>query len=308
MPSGPRKYNYWGHTLRERVSRLFRTLLSSRVTPIAASLSHFVVIDRLSLRVRLPVCSNHFPRPHFKWSSLGCLVRVIRHASAGAGWHGNQVGITGTYCGCLPTYYSFVVWTACVRSMIAGEGAPLWPVRQPVPQQLSNEVLTEIIPQPWLMRGSSAANEPQPLLLLRRIKKQLKHPQVSGVFQRQEQKWSLKKLHIFLKPACQAVNRHPNLWLIFISFLISPAVKCWATSVIKKWGSLRRDSSKLSLTFRSSLFCFSPSSWDDSSSVSSGLSDTLDNISTDDLNTPAYSAGSSSRKSKGAQVTQRISS
>uniref|UniRef100_A0A3Q3F2S0 Neuron navigator 3 n=1 Tax=Labrus bergylta TaxID=56723 RepID=A0A3Q3F2S0_9LABR len=43
-------------------------------------------------------------------------------------------------------------------------------------------------------------------------------------------------------------------------------------------------------------------SWDDSSSVSSGLSDTLDNISTDDLNTPAYSAVSSSRKSKGAQV------
>ncbi|XP_060885850.1 neuron navigator 3 isoform X3 [Labrus mixtus] len=42
-------------------------------------------------------------------------------------------------------------------------------------------------------------------------------------------------------------------------------------------------------------------SWDDSSSVSSGLSDTLDNISTDDLNTPAYSAVSSSRKSKGAQ-------
>ncbi|TDG96848.1 hypothetical protein EPR50_G00233790 [Perca flavescens] len=42
-------------------------------------------------------------------------------------------------------------------------------------------------------------------------------------------------------------------------------------------------------------------SWDDSSSVSSGLSDTLDNISTDDLNTPAYSAVSSSRKSKGVQ-------
>ncbi|XP_058482179.1 neuron navigator 3 isoform X15 [Solea solea] len=42
-------------------------------------------------------------------------------------------------------------------------------------------------------------------------------------------------------------------------------------------------------------------SWDDSSSVSSGLSDTLDNISTDDLNTPAYSASTSSRKSKGAQ-------
>uniref|UniRef100_A0A8C9XTD0 Neuron navigator 3 n=1 Tax=Sander lucioperca TaxID=283035 RepID=A0A8C9XTD0_SANLU len=49
-------------------------------------------------------------------------------------------------------------------------------------------------------------------------------------------------------------------------------------------------------------------SWDDSSSVSSGLSDTLDNISTDDLNTPAYSAVSSSRKSKGVQVrTQRES-
>uniref|UniRef100_A0A673CVH0 Calponin-homology (CH) domain-containing protein n=1 Tax=Sphaeramia orbicularis TaxID=375764 RepID=A0A673CVH0_9TELE len=44
------------------------------------------------------------------------------------------------------------------------------------------------------------------------------------------------------------------------------------------------------------------SGWDDSSSVSSGLSDTLDNISTDDLNTPAYPAVSSSRKNKGAQV------
>ncbi|XP_028249856.1 neuron navigator 3 isoform X3 [Parambassis ranga] len=42
-------------------------------------------------------------------------------------------------------------------------------------------------------------------------------------------------------------------------------------------------------------------SWDDSSSVSSGLSDTLDNISTDDLNTPAYSSVNSTRKSKGAQ-------
>ncbi|XP_034018863.1 neuron navigator 3 isoform X5 [Thalassophryne amazonica] len=42
-------------------------------------------------------------------------------------------------------------------------------------------------------------------------------------------------------------------------------------------------------------------SWDDSSSVSSGLSDTLDNFSTDDLNTPTYSAVSSSRKNKGAQ-------
>uniref|UniRef100_A0AAQ6IP76 AAA+ ATPase domain-containing protein n=1 Tax=Anabas testudineus TaxID=64144 RepID=A0AAQ6IP76_ANATE len=42
-------------------------------------------------------------------------------------------------------------------------------------------------------------------------------------------------------------------------------------------------------------------SWDDSSSVSSGLSDTLDNISTDDLNTPPYSTVSSSRKSKGIQ-------
>ncbi|XP_035383920.1 neuron navigator 3 isoform X2 [Electrophorus electricus] len=41
-------------------------------------------------------------------------------------------------------------------------------------------------------------------------------------------------------------------------------------------------------------------SWDDSSSVSSGLSDTLDHIANDDLNTPAYAAVSS-RKSKGAQ-------
>lgn len=54
-------------------------------------------------------------------------------------------------------------------------------------------------------------------------------------------------------------------------------------------------------------------SWDDSSSVSSGLSDTLDNISTDDLNTPVYSAGGSSRKSRGgggggAQVRSQIAS
>ncbi|KAM8908424.1 neuron navigator 3 isoform 8-T8 [Spinachia spinachia] len=42
-------------------------------------------------------------------------------------------------------------------------------------------------------------------------------------------------------------------------------------------------------------------SWDDSSSVSSGLSDTLDNISTDDLNTATYSTASSSRKTKGVQ-------
>ncbi|KAF6728607.1 Neuron navigator 3 [Oryzias melastigma] len=41
--------------------------------------------------------------------------------------------------------------------------------------------------------------------------------------------------------------------------------------------------------------------WDDSSSVSSGLSDTLDNISTDDLNTPAYSSASSSHKNKSSQ-------
>nr|XP_015208331.1 PREDICTED: neuron navigator 3 isoform X2 [Lepisosteus oculatus] len=48
-------------------------------------------------------------------------------------------------------------------------------------------------------------------------------------------------------------------------------------------------------------------SWDDSSSVSSGLSDTLDNISTDDLNTTSsvssYSnIAASPRKSKGAQL------
>uniref|UniRef100_A0A8C5DXE5 AAA+ ATPase domain-containing protein n=1 Tax=Gouania willdenowi TaxID=441366 RepID=A0A8C5DXE5_GOUWI len=41
------------------------------------------------------------------------------------------------------------------------------------------------------------------------------------------------------------------------------------------------------------------SGWDDSSSVSSGLSDTLDNISTDDINTPVYSAVSSTRRTKG---------
>ncbi|XP_068163590.1 neuron navigator 3 isoform X5 [Antennarius striatus] len=46
-------------------------------------------------------------------------------------------------------------------------------------------------------------------------------------------------------------------------------------------------------------------SWDDSSSVSSGLSDTLDNISTDDVNTPTYSSVSSSRKSKGTQRGSR---
>lgn len=45
-------------------------------------------------------------------------------------------------------------------------------------------------------------------------------------------------------------------------------------------------------------------SWDDSSSVSSGLSDTLDNIGTDDLNPSTYS-GISSRKSKAAQVRIR---
>ncbi|XP_062339736.1 neuron navigator 3 isoform X3 [Osmerus eperlanus] len=52
-------------------------------------------------------------------------------------------------------------------------------------------------------------------------------------------------------------------------------------------------------------------SWDDSSSVSSGLSDTLDNISTDDLNTPAYSGStSSSRKNKGShkQAEHEVSS
>ncbi|XP_076845851.1 neuron navigator 3 isoform X2 [Brachyhypopomus gauderio] len=47
-------------------------------------------------------------------------------------------------------------------------------------------------------------------------------------------------------------------------------------------------------------------SWDDSSSVSSGLSDTLDHIANDDVNTPAYSA-ISSRKSKGAQSHKETS-
>lgn len=55
-----------------------------------------------------------------------------------------------------------------------------------------------------------------------------------------------------------------------------------------------------------SVFVFSfflslpPFSWDDSSSVSSGLSDTLDNISTDDPNSSSYAA--SPRKSKEPQV------
>ncbi|KAA8579921.1 hypothetical protein FQN60_005456, partial [Etheostoma spectabile] len=44
--------------------------------------------------------------------------------------------------------------------------------------------------------------------------------------------------------------------------------------------------------------------WDDSSSVSSGLSDTLDNISTDDLNTTAYSA----RESRSKHAEQEVSS
>uniref|UniRef100_A0A4W5L534 Neuron navigator 3 n=1 Tax=Hucho hucho TaxID=62062 RepID=A0A4W5L534_9TELE len=50
-------------------------------------------------------------------------------------------------------------------------------------------------------------------------------------------------------------------------------------------------------------------SWDDSSSVSSGLSDTVDNISTDDLNTPTYPAVTSSpRKNKAAQVQYTMDS
>ncbi|CAB1346242.1 unnamed protein product [Coregonus sp. 'balchen'] len=56
-------------------------------------------------------------------------------------------------------------------------------------------------------------------------------------------------------------------------------------------------------------------SWDDSSSVSSGLSDTVDNVSTDDLNTPTYPAVTSApRKNKASQgdtlqhVEQEVSS
>lgn len=49
-------------------------------------------------------------------------------------------------------------------------------------------------------------------------------------------------------------------------------------------------------------------SWDDSSSVSSGLSDTLDNLSTDDLNTTSSVSSysnitASSRKNAHAQVS-----
>ncbi|XP_055081633.1 neuron navigator 3 isoform X3 [Periophthalmus magnuspinnatus] len=46
--------------------------------------------------------------------------------------------------------------------------------------------------------------------------------------------------------------------------------------------------------------------WDDSSSVSSGFSDTLDNISTDDMNTPAlYNGGSSGQRKSKAGQSQR---
>uniref|UniRef100_A0A673HA22 Neuron navigator 3 n=1 Tax=Sinocyclocheilus rhinocerous TaxID=307959 RepID=A0A673HA22_9TELE len=55
------------------------------------------------------------------------------------------------------------------------------------------------------------------------------------------------------------------------------------------------------------LFFFCLYSWDDSSSVSSGLSDTLDNIGTDDLNPPTYS-GISSRKNTHRHTEQDASS
>lgn len=180
MPSGPWKCNYWGHMQREMISLLFHTVLSGRVTPIVPSLSHFVVIDRLSLCVRLPVCSNRFLCPHFKWSSLGWalwsessgtlapeLVGMetnLRHAMVLADYRNILQMFTNLLFLCS---VSSLFENDC--STIAGEGALLRPVRQPVPQQLTNEVLTEMIPQPWLMRGSSAANDPQPLLLLRRM-------------------------------------------------------------------------------------------------------------------------------------------
>lgn len=54
------------------------------------------------------------------------------------------------------------------------------------------------------------------------------------------------------------------------------------------------------------LLCFF-SSWDDSSSVSSGISDTIDNLSTDDINTSSSISSyantpASSRKNLDAQV------
>uniref|UniRef100_A0A672LP98 Neuron navigator 3 n=1 Tax=Sinocyclocheilus grahami TaxID=75366 RepID=A0A672LP98_SINGR len=55
------------------------------------------------------------------------------------------------------------------------------------------------------------------------------------------------------------------------------------------------------------LFSFCLYSWDDSSSVSSGLSDTLDNIGTDDLNPPTYS-GISSRENTHRHTEQDASS
>lgn len=57
--------------------------------------------------------------------------------------------------------------------------------------------------------------------------------------------------------------------------------------------------------------CFFLCSWDDSSSVSSGLSDTLDNLSTDDLNTTSSVSSysnitASSRKNAHAQVSSFV--
>lgn len=58
------------------------------------------------------------------------------------------------------------------------------------------------------------------------------------------------------------------------------------------------------------LLCFF-SSWDDSSSVSSGISDTIDNLSTDDINTSSSISSyantpASSRKNLDAQVRASV--
>lgn len=57
--------------------------------------------------------------------------------------------------------------------------------------------------------------------------------------------------------------------------------------------------------------CVCLGSWDDSSSVSSGISDTIDNLSTDDINTSSSISSyantpASSRKNLDVQVSNRL--
>uniref|UniRef100_A0A3Q0RSD4 Neuron navigator 3 n=1 Tax=Amphilophus citrinellus TaxID=61819 RepID=A0A3Q0RSD4_AMPCI len=79
---------------------------------------------------------------------------------------------------------------------------------------------------------------------------------------------------------------------------------CYPANLLS-WMVRRLNFTPLGLTHSLLLHPLSLSfSWDDSSSVSSGLSDTLDNISTDDLNTPAYSCV----RSRSKHAEQEVSS